>query len=158
MQNDERFMVLEQYKIYSQSKEAFTNRSFGVNRFYLVFSLVLFMIIYIVGTITPSLAPLVIGAAMGMAVCVMWWLNLDSYQRIIKVKYSKVLEEIEKLLPVSPCRMEFLALQEAKKSTKGIIFSDFQKTFTIVLFVINFVVFSNALVLMLANFKYTVAN
>ena len=93
MQNDEKFLVLEQYRIYSEAKESFTSRNFQTNRFYLVLSLVLFLLLYIFHALTPSLMPLIVGTAVGMSICVMWWLNLDSYQFLIKIKYSKVLEE-----------------------------------------------------------------
>jgi len=53
MQQDEKQLILEQYRIYSEAKEAFTSRNFGINRFYLVFTLALFLIMYIIETITP---------------------------------------------------------------------------------------------------------
>lgn len=152
MQNDERFLVLEQYRIYSEAKEAFTARNFQTNRFYLITSLVLFLLLYIFFALTPSLMPLIIGSIVGMSVCVMWWLNLDSYQFLIKIKYSKVLEEIESLLPVSPYKREYEAFREAKKDKKAVIFSDFQKLLVMVLFCVYLVVFSNNVTLFALNF------
>ncbi len=152
MQNDERFLVLEQYRIYSEAKEAFTTRNFQTNRFYLITSLVLFLLLYIFFALTPSLMPLIIGSIVGMSVCVMWWLNLDSYQFLIKIKYSKVLEEIESLLPVSPYKREYEAFREAKKDKKAVIFSDFQKLLVMVLFCVYLVVFSNNVTLFALNF------
>ncbi len=144
MQNDEKFLVVEQYKIYSDAKEAFTTRNFQTNRFYLVLSLVLFLLLYIFYALTPSVAPIVVGSIIGMAVCVMWWLNLDSYQFLIKIKYSKVLEEMEALLPFSPYKREYEAFQEAKRNKKAIVFSDFQKFLTIILFCVYLIIFSNS--------------
>ncbi len=152
MQNDEKFLILEQYRIYSEAKEAFTTRNFQTNRFYLVLALVLFLLLYIFNALTPSLMPLVVGSVVGMAVCVMWWLNLDSYQFLIKIKYSKVLEEMETMLPTSPYKTEFKAFQEAKKNKKAIVFSDFQKFLTVVLFCLFLVIFSNSITFVILNF------
>ena len=152
MQNDEKFLVLEQYRIYSQSKEEFTTRNFQTNRFYLVLSLVLFLLLYIFNALTPSLMPLVVGSVVGMAICVMWWLNLDSYQFLIKIKYSKVLEEMENMLPFNPYRKEYQAFQEDKKNKKAVVFSDFQKFLTVVLFCLFLIIFSNSVTFVILNF------
>jgi len=31
-----------------------------------------------------------------MATCILWWINVDSYNFLIKIKFSKVLDELEK--------------------------------------------------------------
>ena len=41
------------------------------------------------------------------ALCVMWFANQDSYTAIIKIKYNKVLENMESLLPFSPIKNEY---------------------------------------------------
>ena len=151
MQNDEKFLVIEQYRVYSEAKDSFIARNFQTNRFYLVLSLVLFLLLYVFYALTPSVGPIVVGSVIGMAVCVMWWLNLDSYQFLIKIKYSKVLEEMEGLLPFSPYKREYEAFQEAKKNKKAIVFSDFQKFLTIILFCIYLVIFSNGISSLLLN-------
>ena len=145
MNNEEKFLVIEQYKIYSEAKETFISRNFQTNRFYLVLSLVLFLLLYVFYALTPSVVPIVVGSIIGMAVCVMWWLNLDSYQFLIKIKYSKVLEEMEKLLPFMPYKKEYEAFQEAKRDKKAIVFYDFQKFLTIILFCVHLVIFSNGI-------------
>ena len=45
MQNEEKFLVIEQYRIYSEAKESFITRNFQTNRFYLILSLVLFLLL-----------------------------------------------------------------------------------------------------------------
>lgn len=143
MQNEEKFLIIEQYRIYSEAKESFITRNFQTNRFYLILSLVIFLLLYIFYALTPSILPIVIGSIIGMSVCVMWWLNLDSYQFLIKIKYSKVLEEMEKYLPFMPYKREYEAFLDAKRDKKAIVFSDFQKFLTIILFCTHLVVFSN---------------
>ena len=34
----------------------------------------------------------------GICICVLWWMNVDSYNTLIKIKYANVIEEIEKKL------------------------------------------------------------
>ncbi len=143
MNNDEKYIILEQYRIYSDAKEAFTTRNFQTNRFYLVITLVLFLLLYIFHALTPSLMPIIVGSVVGMSICIMWWLNLDSYQFLIKVKFANVLEKIEEKLPVSPYKDEFLAFTQVKKDKKAIIFADFQKLLTIILFILFVIIFSN---------------
>ena len=144
MSNEEKFLLIEQYRIYSEAKESFINRNFQTNRFYLVLSLILFLLLYIFYALTPSVMPIVIGSIVGMAVCVMWWLNLDSYQFLIKIKYAKVLEEMEAALPICPYKREYTAFKEVKQNKKAIVFSDFQKFLVITLFCVNLIIFSNA--------------
>lgn len=151
MEKEEKFLIIEQYRVYSEAKESFIGRNFQTNRFYLVLSLVLFLLLYIFYALTPSVAPIVVGSIIGMAVCVMWWLNLDSYQFLIKIKYAKVLEEMEKFLPFSPYKREYEAFQESKKDKKAIVFSDFQKFLAIILFCIYLIIFSNGISSLLMN-------
>ena len=40
---DEKYLILEQYRIYSDAKEKFTDRQFFTNKFYLVLNLILFI-------------------------------------------------------------------------------------------------------------------
>lgn len=152
MHSDEKFIILEQYRIYSEAKETFTARNFQTNRFYLILSLVLFLLLYIFNALTPSLMPLIVGSVVGMSVCVMWWLNLDSYQFLIKIKYSKVLEYMEESLPACPYKREYESFKEAKRDKKAIVFSDFQKFLTLILFSLFLIIFSNAVTLTILNY------
>ena len=70
-----------------------------------------------------------------MVVSVLWWLNIDSYQFWIKIKYSKVLEYLETKLPERPFNREFEEFKEAKKQKKAMVFADFQKSLTALLFI-----------------------
>ena len=75
----------------------------------------------------------------------MWWMNIDSYQFLIKIKYANVLEEIEKSLPEQPYQKEFKAQQDLKKSKKGfMLFGDWQKHLTLVVALVYiFICFRN---------------
>ena len=89
---DEKYLILEQYRIYSDAKEKFIERQFTTNRFYLVLNLIILVVSYVLSTLTPQYQPTIVLAIIGFAVTIMWWMNIDSYQMLIKVKYAKVLE------------------------------------------------------------------
>ena len=70
----------------------------------------------------------------------MWWMNIDSYQMLIKVKYAKVLEYLETKLPEQPYHKEFVDYSSMKKSKGVIVFGDFQKILTLAIASVYFVV------------------
>ena len=101
---EDRDLVFQQYKLYSEQKEQFISRSFAINRFYLGVSILLLVL-----TAFTKPAPLIydvslsaVLAIVGMCTSALWWTNMDSYNMLIKIKFSKVLEEIEKQLPIQP--------------------------------------------------------
>ena len=62
----------------------------------------------------------------GISVCALWWMNVDSYNTLIKIKFANVIERIEEKLPVKPFTEEYKGIQEFK-SNKVFMFSDIQK-------------------------------
>ena len=80
-------------------------------------------------------------SVVGIVSCALWWLNMDSYSCLIKIKFSKVLEEMEKQLPLQPYAMEYKALKDYRNNKKGFVFSDMQKIFAIFSFLAFFVIF-----------------
>ena len=146
---DEKYLILEQYRIYSEAKEKFIDRQFSTNRFYLVFNLVLLIATYMLTTLTPHYAPAIVLSVIGFAVTIMWWLNVDSYQMLIKVKYAKVLEYLETKLPEEPYHKEFVDYTEMKKKNNLIVFGDFQKYLTLAIALVYIIVFVQAITNML---------
>ena len=130
---DDRFLILEQYRIYSDAKERFIERQFSTNRFYLVLNLVTLVTTYVLATLIPQYEPIIILTLIGIAISVMWWMNIDSYQMLIKVKYSKVLEYLETKLPEQPYHKEYVDYTQIKKKNNLIVFGDFQKALTVVI-------------------------
>ena len=147
---DDREIILGQYKTYSEAKENFIDRHFATNRFYFVFSFVLLAATYVFYAFSPGVVPLIITAAFGMVVSILWLLNIDSYQILIKVKYAKVLEYLETKLPESPYNKEFKETQALKKS-KTIVFADVQKGFASLVFVVFLIIFVMAVTLAFKN-------
>ena len=129
--NDDRYLILEQYRIYSDAKERFIDRQFTTNRYYLVLNLIILGLTYFLSTLTPQHLPIIILSAIGFGATLMWWMNIDSYQTLIKVKYAKVLEYLETKLPEQPYHKEFMDYMEMKKKNNLIVFGDFQKYLTL---------------------------
>lgn len=137
---DEKELIFQQYKLYSEQKENFISRSFGINRFYLVLTIVLLVLVKLsVGIIFAYTIPLnTILAIIGMGTTILWYMNMDSYNMLIKIKYAKVLEQIEKDLPKQPYNNEYKAIQEYRSSKKMFLFADIQKIFAIIMFIMFF--------------------
>ena len=135
--------VLEQYKLYSELKEQFTARNFTTNRFYLISFIVLVLLTIYTGPIVfMKLIPgSLLFSAVGALVCVLWWMNIDTYNLMIKIKYQKVLEDMENYLPIKPYTLEREALSEYKKKKKAFLFSDMQKTLAILGLIFFFALF-----------------
>ncbi len=141
---DEKYLILEQYRIYSDAKEKFIERQFTTNRFYLVLNLIILVVSYVLSTLTPQYQPTIVLSIIGFAVTIMWWMNIDSYQMLIKVKYAKVLEYLETKLPEQPYHKEFMDYMEMKKKNNLIVFGDFQKYLTLAIASIYVIQFANS--------------
>lgn len=138
---DDKELILGQYQAYSAAKEKYIDRHFQTNRFYMMVSFGLLFVSYLLETFTPAFEPVLLVSGFGVVVSVLWWLNIDSYQFWIKIKYSKVLEYLETKLPEMPYNREFEEFQEAKRRKKAAVFTDFQKGLTIILFLSFFLTF-----------------
>lgn len=148
---DSNQILFEQYKVYTQQKEKFVERSFFTNKFYLVLVLVLILTMFLVkdASFVFGLSSSLVFSAVGMAVCTFWWINVDSYNFLIKVKLAKVIEEIEKSLPIQPYTQEFLAIKDLRKNKREFLFADMQKSLATVLLLLFFVIFANELLLII---------
>lgn len=133
-------LILEQYKLYSEAKERFIDRTFMTNKFYMVFVVILLLLEFLSSGLSfGRLTVPTVFSVIGIICCTLWWLNMDSYGCLIKIKFSKVLEEIEKELPFQPYAMEYKALQDFRNNKKGFVFSDIQKVFAVFSFLAFFV-------------------
>lgn len=136
-------IILEQYKLYSNQKEQFVARNFATNRFYfMAFVALILLTVFTGNVIFMKLIPAtLLLAAVGALVCVLWWMNIDSYNLLIKVKYKNVIEEMEAKLPIKPYTQEREAIEEYRKNKKAFLFSDMQKTLAIVGLIFFFALF-----------------
>lgn len=144
-------MAVEQYKMYCNHKEAFVDRSFRTNKFYLILVLAIVITLFLLKdyTFVYNLSSTLIFSLIGMCICIMWWINVDSYSFLIKIKLSKVVEELEKNLAVKPYSMEYEAIKDYRKNKKAFMFSDMQKVLALLLMLLFLVLFITEIIPML---------
>lgn len=126
MDRDE--LIFREYKLYAEQKENFIDRNFRTNRFYMIsFVAIIFAMIFTGNIVFMSkISATLIFSLIGISVCALWWMNVDSYNTLIKIKFANVIERIEEKLPVKPFTEEYKGIQEFK-SNKVFMFSDIQK-------------------------------
>lgn len=141
-------IMFQQYKLYTEQKENFIARSFITNKFYLALVLILILTMFLTKdcSFVYGLSSTLIFSVAGMAICFLWWINVDSYNFLIKVKLSKVIESIEKKLPIQPYTQEFAEITELRKNKKEFLFADIQKALALLVFLLFFVLFGYELV------------
>lgn len=140
---DSQEIMVREYIAYSESKDKFVERSFLVNRFYLILVLILMTLMFYFSEkqVDDAISMFVIiFSAAGMGICLLWWLNQDSYAYLIKVKLAGVLEKIEEQLPLQPYKMEYNEIKERNKK-KRVMFADLQKVVSLVAFLVFFAMF-----------------
>lgn len=134
---DEKNLILEQYRIYNEMKESFINRSFMINRFYMIFTAVFLFGLIFAKMLVPTQYFLLLGLDIfGIAVCIMWISNQDAYSSIIKIKYNSVIEKLEEDLPKAPNKEEYKELTDRRAHKKVILVKDIQKWFAIFLMLV----------------------
>ena len=140
MDRDE--LILREYKMYSEQKENFIDRNFNTNRFYMASIFVLIIALIYTGNVIflNKISATLVFSLMGTAVCTLWWMNVDSYNTLIKVKFANVLEKIEEKLPVKPFTDEYKGIEDFKNN-KVFMFSDIQKLIAVVAALFFFAVF-----------------
>ena len=126
MDRDE--LIFQEYRLYAEQKENFIDRNFRTNRFYMIsfVSIILIMIYTNNIVFLERISATLIFSLIGISICALWWMNVDSYNTLIKVKFANVLERIEEKLPVKPFTEEYKGIEEFREN-KVFVFSDIQK-------------------------------
>jgi hypothetical protein len=126
MDRDE--LIFQEYKLYADQKENFIDRNFATNRFYMVSFVVIIFAMIFTGNVVfmNKITATLLFSAIGISICALWWMNVDSYNTLIKIKFANVLEEIENKLPIKPFTDEYKGIEEFKNK-KVFMFSDIQK-------------------------------
>lgn len=140
MDRDE--LILREYKMYSEQKENFIDRNFNTNRFYMASIFVLIIALIYTGNVIflNKISATLVFSLMGTAICTLWWMNVDSYNTLIKVKFANVLERIEEKLPVKPFTDEYKGIEDFRNN-KVFMFSDIQKLIAVTAALFFFAVF-----------------
>ena len=144
MDRDE--LIFQEYKLYAEQKENFIDRNFQTNKFYMVsFVAIIFAMIFTNNVMfMEKLSATLLFSLIGISVCVLWWMNVDSYNTLIKIKYANVLEAIEEKLPIKPFTEEYKGIEEFRNK-KVFMFSDIQKIIAVVGALFFFAVFVSEL-------------
>ena len=140
MDRDE--LIFQEYKLYAEQKENFIDRNFKTNKFYMIsFVAIIFAMIFTGNVVFMSkISATLVFSLIGIAVCILWWMNVDSYNTLIKIKFANVIEMIEEKLPVKPFTDEFKGIQEFREK-KIFLFSDIQKIIAVIGALFFFAVF-----------------
>ena len=130
---DKDYIVFQEYKMYTEQKENFIDRNFQTNKFYMISVVALiFAMIYTNNIMFLNhISATLVFAFFGIAASSLWWMNVDSYNTLIKIKYSDVIEKIEETLPISPFTDEYKGIEEFRNN-KIFMFSDIQKLIAVI--------------------------
>ena len=131
MDRDE--LIFEEYRLYAEQKENFIDRNFRTNRFYMIsFIAIIFALIFTGNVIFMScISATLVFSLIGIFICALWWMNVDAYNILIKIKFANVLEQIENSLPVKPFTDEYKGIEEYRNN-KVFMFSDIQKFIAVI--------------------------
>jgi len=157
MDRDE--LIFEEYKLYAEQKENFIDRNFKTNRFYMIsFVAIVFAMIFTGNVVFMNkLSATLLFAIIGISVCVLWWMNVDSYNTLIKIKFANVLEVIEEKFPVKPFTDEYKGIEEFRNK-KIFMFSDIQKFIAVIGALFFFAVFVSEITPLVMSCWYKVVN
>lgn len=139
---DRDLLIFEEYKLYAEQKENFIDRNFRTNKFYMSAFVVIILTTIYTGNVVfiDRLSATLIFSLIGISVCALWWMNVDSYNTLIKIKFNNVIEAIEEKFPVKPFTEEFKGIQESREK-KVFMFSDIQKLVAVFGALFFFVIF-----------------
>ena len=127
---DREELIFSEYKTYCEQKEKFIDRNFKTNKFYMIAAVVLILAMIYTGNVVflNKISATLVFALFGVSVCALWWMNVDSYNTLIKIKYSTVIEKLEEKLPVKPFTEEYKGIADFREK-RVFMFSDIQKIF-----------------------------
>ena len=125
---DREELIFNEYKTYCEQKENFIDRNFRTNKFYMTAVVVLIFAMIYTGNVVflNKISATLVFALFGISVSALWWMNVDSYNTLIKVKYANVIEKIEEKFPVKPFTDEYKGIEDFRNN-KVFMFSDIQK-------------------------------
>ena len=150
---EDRDLIFQQYRLFSEQKESFITRSFRINRFYLCLCIILLLLVQFTKSVVfaHGIHLSVFLSIVGMCTTVLWWMNMDAYNMLIKIKFARVLEEMEKQLPFQPYADEYKGIKDCRENKKMFLFSDMQKIFAVLVFLMFFIALLNGIILVIVK-------
>ena len=139
---DREELIFQEYKLYAEQKENFIDRNFQTNKFYMIsFVAIIFAMIFTNNVVfMEKISAIMLFSLLGVSLCALWWMNVDSYNTLIKIKYSNVIEKLEEKLPIKPFTDEYKGIEEFRNK-KIFMFSDIQKIIAVIGALFFFAVF-----------------
>ena len=140
MDRDE--FLFEEYKLYVQQKDNFIDRNFSTNKFYMISFVAIILALIFTGNVVfmEKISATLLFSAIGIAVCALWWMNVDSYNILVKIKFANVIEQMEEKFPFKPYTEERKSIEEFRNN-KVFMFSDIQKLLAVLGALFFFVIF-----------------
>jgi len=126
--------LLEQYKLYVEMADRISERRMQTNKFYISLLsglLALLSILVSVGKLNQTLI-FVIVSLLGIALCILWHINIRSYRQLNSGKF-KVIHEMEQFLPFPCYDREWEVLGESKEKTKYLQLTRVEKYIPVIL-------------------------
>lgn len=115
--NDEKNLLLEQYKVYVEMMDRTSGRRGETNKFYItLLSALLAFLTFLLGRkFCTGYEDVVIGlfAVLGLTLCWVWHTNIQSYRELNSGKF-KIIHEMEKDLPHKCFKREWDILKASK--------------------------------------------
>ncbi len=142
MDKDE--LLLEEYKLYVKQKDNFVERNFSTNKFYMISIAVILLAMIFTNEIVfmNRFSATLVFSAIGIAVCALWWMNVDNYNILTKIKFTNVIEKMEESFSFKPFTEERKSIEEFRNN-KIFMFSDIQKLIAILTALFFFIIFVN---------------
>jgi len=133
---DEKFgeHLLEEYKLYVEMVDRISERRMQTNKFYISLLsglLALLSILVSVGKFNQSLIFIIV-SLLGMALCILWHINIRSYRQLNSGKF-KVIHEMEQHLPFPCYGREWELLGEGKEKSKYLQLTRVEKYIPLIL-------------------------
>jgi len=126
--------LLEQYKLYVEMADRISERRMQTNKFYISLLsglLALLSILVSIGNLNQTLT-FVIVSLLGMALCILWHINIRSYRQLNSGKF-KVIHEMEQNLPFPCYDKEWEILGKGKEKSKYFQFTRVEKYIPLIL-------------------------
>lgn len=134
--------LIDQYKLYLEMADKISLRRSEANKFYIsllsallaLFSLVIEKKIFP----WPQSILLLFTSVLGLIICFVWYINIQSYKQLNSLKFQ-VVHEMEQYLPFPSFSREWEILKDNKNKQKNYIRLTFVEQFVPVIFAIPYV-------------------
>lgn len=126
--------LLEQYKLYVEMTDRISERRIQTNKFYISLLsglLALLSILVSVDGLSQHLIFIIV-SLLGIALCVLWHTNIQSYRQLNSGKF-KVIHEMEQFLPFSCYNKEWEILEKGKENSKYLQLTKVEKYIPLIL-------------------------